>query len=242
MGRRAPTDRKIQQFRDQLLTWAAEHGRDFPWRHTRDPYRLLIAELMLRRTRSDQVARVYPEFLNRYPTLAQLAGAAWVEVKEILYPLGLEHRAEQVASFAAEAVENYGERLPSRPDELRRIRGVGHYVANAVACFAGDSSAPFVDVNVARVLGRVFGLAEAVDWRYADATARRQLVGIAGRCVSGADPRTYHYALLDFGALVCGPLPACPDCPMHRARICEHCRKNRPQTAGRRKRPTKGSP
>lgn len=224
MRHRKPSPRKIVRFREELLKWAAVHGRDYPWRRTRDVYRLLVAELMLRRTRSDQVAAVYRRFLGRFPTLQSLASARDREVKHLLYPLGLEHRADQMASFAAEARARYGRGLPSNPDELREIRGVGHYVANAVACFSTGEPVSFIDVNVARVLGRVFGLPNAVDWRYADSRTRRKLIETATRCVPERDPRTYHYALLDFGATVCRPTPACPDCPMHRVRICDYCR------------------
>ena len=184
---------------------------------------------MLRRTRSDQVAPVYSRFVEKFPTLESLASASKSTVKRALYPLGLEHRADQMAGFAAEARAKYGEKLPAAPDQLQRIRGVGDYVARAVACFSRNAPLPFVDINVARVLGRVFGLEKAVDWRYADAGTRRALVRTASRCVPPDKPRTYHFALLDFGAIVCRPGPACPDCPMHRARICTYCQEKHPK-------------
>lgn len=224
MPSRKPSEHKILRFRQELLKWAATHGREYPWRKTRDAYRILVAELMLRRTRSEQVASVYSRFVKRFPTLDSLAASPKTTVKRVLYPLGLEHRADQMASFAAEAMARYGRRLPASPVELRQIRGVGDYVANAVACFSASTPLPFVDVNVARVLGRVFGVPRAVDWRYADVRTRRALISIASRCVPTDDPRTYHYALLDFGATVCRPNPSCPECPMQRARICDYCR------------------
>lgn len=244
MVSRTPTTRKIRRFREELFRWAAVHGRDYPWRHTRDVYRLLVAELMLRRTRSAQVVPIYSRFVETFPTLETLASAPRRTVKRALYSLGLEHRAEQMAAFAAEARAKYGGTLPSTPGELQRIQGVGDYVSKAVACFSSNAPLPFVDVNVARVLGRVFGLEKAVNWRYADVRTRKALVNIASRCVPSKQPGAYHYALLDFGALICRPTPSCPDCPMHRARICSHCRAKRKslQLGGRRSRKTNTQP
>jgi len=214
---------KTKRFRSLLMRWARKHERDFPWRHTSDPFKTLIAEIMLQRTRSPQVAPIYKRFIGRYPNPAALADARPDELAAIVRRLGLGFRARALGELARILMEEHRGKVPLRAEEAIRLPGVGPYVASALDAFLLRRRIPVIDANVARVLGRVFGIGGA-DWRWAKAKERRAMYEIAWMCVGRANPRAYHYALLDFAATVCAPRsPACPDCPMHRARICAYC-------------------
>jgi A/G-specific adenine glycosylase len=214
---------KTRRFRSLLMRWARRHGRDFPWRRTSDPYRTIVAEIMLQRTRSNQVVPIYEQFMERFPTIAALASAPADDVARILRPLGLAFRAGMFTRLAREVIEKYGGSVPTRAEETIALPGAGPYVASAIDAFATKRRLPLIDANIARVLSRIFGLSGG-DWRYAKEEQRRVMYEAAALCLGKANPRAYHYAILDFAAEVCTPRsPACPECPMHRAGICVFC-------------------
>jgi A/G-specific adenine glycosylase len=216
------TDENLLVYQTILITWWLEGGaRSFSWREdeNRVPYRAVVAEMMLRRTRADQVERVYRAFLNQYPTLASVLEADTEEIRRLLYPLGLAWRAENFVSLF-EAVRMQGMTdFPTDISSLQSLPGIGDYVSNAVACFAGgDTSATLIDTNVVRVLGRVFGI---------DTTGEaRRRVGVrtlAQRAVDRTRAGDYHYAILDFAALVCtARTPRCPSCPFGQSGRCDY--------------------
>jgi A/G-specific adenine glycosylase len=218
---------KARQFRHVLMLWANRHGRSLPWRETADSYRTLIAELMLQRTRSDQVVPVYQRFVQKYPHIAALASASLADLEVVLRPLGLAFRARTFLRLARRITEDYGGRVPLRAEEAVRLPGVGPYVASALDAFLTNRRIAAVDANIARVMARVFGIG-GEKWRSATAAERRVVHEAAGMCLGRSTPRAYHYALLDFAAAVCSPKrPACPECPMHKAGICSYCAAHR---------------
>lgn len=226
LSERADLRRKAKVFRATLMRWARGHGRSFPWRETSDPYAALVAELMLQRTRSDQVVPVYRRFMTTFPTVLSLAGAPLDEVRGVLRPLGLAFRARLFGELARAVVRDHEGNVPVKAEDAVRLPGAGPYTATAVDVFLGRRRIPLIDANVARVIGRVFRAGRA-DWRHATAEERRVVVELAALCMGRSDPRAYHYALLDFAAKVCAPRkPACPDCPMHRVRICAYCKEH----------------
>lgn len=177
-----------------------------------------MAELMLRRTRADQVARVYDAFLAKYPTLAAAASADSDDIRAMLYPLGLAWRAEGVIRFLRAAHERFGEDIPTDAASLRTLPGVGDYVSAAVQCFAGGAHSVLVDVNVVRVLGRYFGISTAGEARRA-----RPMIEMAARAADTVRCADYHYALLDFAAGVCIPKkPRCGQCPFSHGGNCDY--------------------
>lgn len=193
-----------------MLAWFEANARDYPWRHGRTPYRTAVAELMLRRTRADQVAPVYEQFLQKYPTLGDAAAAEPGAIREELRPLGLEWRAENAVEFVREARARYGDELPDDSAAIEALPGAGPYVGAAVACFAGGKAEALIDTNVVRVLGRVFGL--RLD---GEARRRKDVRDLAAAAVDPDNPADYHYALLDFGAKVCkARKPLCERCPL----------------------------
>ncbi len=207
---------RAQVFRETLLEWWAANERWFPWREDRDPYRILIAELMLRRTRADQAARVYSRFIERYPDLAAFSRARAEEVYALLQPLGLRWRADNIVALI-EPCAREGPSLLS-PDRIEQLPGVGPYVAAAVKSLAFGECVPIVDTNTSRVVTRVFSLPPQREAR------RSWIVRTAlSILVDPRRPRDFNLALLDFAAIVCGARkPRCASCPM--TPFCDHGR------------------
>jgi A/G-specific adenine glycosylase len=208
---RLPAVSARRQFQRRLLAWYAAHGRDLPWRRTRDPYRILVSEIMLQQTQVERVLPKYREFLRRYPSFARLAAAPTAEVRRVWYPLGYNIRPVNLQGIARETVARYGGRLPDDRVALGKMRGIGPYTTGAILSFAYGQDAALVDTNVRRVLGRVFlgprGLertrGDRAFWRLAEALLP------AGRAYD------YNQALMDFGATWCTPrAPRCAPCAM----------------------------
>ena len=195
-----------------LLDWSEGHRRDLPWRRTRDPWAILVSELMLQQT---QVARVIPKyhaFLDRFPDPASCAAAPAGAVVEAWAGLGYNRRAVQLHRAATVVVERHGGRLPDGIDALLALPGIGPYTARAVATFAFEAPAGVVDTNAARVLAR--------------AVAGRRVVGrerqaIADGMVPAGRGWAWNQAILDLGATVCtSGTPHCQGCPLAAAPAC----------------------
>lgn len=201
----------IIRFRQAILDWGRIHRRIFPWRRTRDPYRILIAEVMLHRTQAAQVGPVYQAFVTRYPDARALGSASKGDLRRDLYPLGLLWRIDLVREMARELVVRYEGKVPRERSDLLSLRGVSDYVASAVRCFAWNLPDPLVDTNTVRITGRLFGLETKESSRRS--RLFRQLLGAM---VDPVKPREYNYALLDLGAEVCLARrpPECSRCPV----------------------------
>jgi len=206
-----PPRRTIGKFQRRLLDWYAAHGRDLPWRRTRDPYRVLVSEIMLQQTQVERVIPKYRQFLRRYPTLQRLARADALAVRRLWYPLGYNVRPFRLHQIARETVASYGGRLPDRAEDLRRLPGIGRYTAGAVLSFAYGRDVPVLDTNVRRVLGRVFLGAR----RAARARGEKPFWDLAEALVPRGRGYDFNQALMDFGATWCSPRkPKCAPCPM----------------------------
>lgn len=203
--------REAEDFRVSLLRWYGIHARELPWRSTRDPYAILVSELMLQQTQVATVIPYYHRFLERFPTLESLAEADEAEVLAHWAGLGYYRRARLLQSAARRVCEAHAGVFPSTPDAMRGLPGVGDYTAGAVASFAFGLPEPLVDANVARVLARVYRLEDPVQ-----ANASHKLLWRwAGDLLSRDDPRSFNNALMELGALVCIPSqPRCADCPV----------------------------
>lgn len=212
-GRVAPrVDRtRLARFQRALLAWYARHGRDLPWRRTRDPYAILVSEMMLQQTQVRRVLDYYPRFLARYPTVADLAAASEPAVRESWDGLGYYRRASNLRHAAQLVAERHGGRFPSELAALRRLPGIGRYTAGAVATFAFGQDAPILDTNAARVLARVFG-----SGRRRGRT--RRLWALAEATIPRGRGYEFNQAIMDLGALVCrARRPTCPSCPVRKA-------------------------
>jgi A/G-specific adenine glycosylase len=206
---RAPDRRLVRRFQRRLLAWYAAHGRDLPWRRTRDPYRVLVSEIMLQQTQVERVVPKYEEFLTRYPTLESLAGAAVEDVRRLWYPLGYNVRPIRLHQIARESLARYGGRLPDTDADLRRLPGIGRYTAGAVLSFAYGRDAAILDTNVRRVLTRVFVGARG------RVRGDKALWDLSAALVPPGRAYEHNQALMDFGATWCTPRrPRCRPCPL----------------------------
>ena len=200
-----------RRFRRRLLGWYRRNGRDLPWRRTRDPYHILVSEIMLQQTQVDRVLPKYAQWLDKYPTLQALALAPEDEAAETWRPLGYNIRPRRLHAIARESVSRYGGALPSDEETLRSFKGIGAYTAGAVLSFAFGQRAAILDTNVARVLYRVF--VGAGDPK-AHAT-KRHLWAISRTVLPVRHVFDFNQALMDFGAVVCtARKPSCGACPM----------------------------
>jgi A/G-specific adenine glycosylase len=207
-----------RRFGGLLRRWFRAHGRDLPWRRTRDPYRILVSELMLQQTQVSRVVTRYDEFLAEFPTLHAVARARPRRVLEAWAGLGYYARARNLHALAREVTDRGRDRdavLPADAESLRALPGIGAYTAGAVSSFAYERRAALVDTNVARVLKRVFapdvdlksGRGQKLVWQLA-----RDLLPRSGPTVW-----THNQALMELGALLCTARVArCGECPVRR--------------------------
>jgi len=193
--------------RAALLTWYARNHRDLPWRHTHDPYAVWVSEVMLQQTQVATVIPYYRRFLDRFPTVASLAGASLDDVLAVWQGLGYYGRARNLHRAAALVCEQHQGRLPRDPVALRALPGIGDYTAGAILSIAYGQPVPALDANAVRVLARLLDL----DDLPSRARARRRLEAMAQSLLPLEDPGRLNQALMELGALVC--LPADPDCP-----------------------------
>jgi A/G-specific adenine glycosylase len=200
-----------RRFQRRLLAWYRRHGRDLPWRRTRDPYRILVSEVMLQQTQVHRVIPKYHQFLSRFPTLESLAQARPAEVRRLWYPLGYNVRPLRLHGIARETAARYGGTLPSDPSTLQTMPGIGPYTAGAVASFAYGRAAAIVDTNVRRVLGRIF----LGPRRMKRVRGQRVFWEISRDLLPRRQAYEWNQALMDFGATWCMPrAPRCAPCPM----------------------------
>lgn len=205
----------VSRFRADLIAWGQDNLRVFPWRETCDPYAILIAEVMLHRTKAPQVLAVYPSFLLRYPNISELAKAPREDLHTALASLGLRQRVDMLHEMSQEIVNRFNGRIPESKEDLISLPGVSDYIAGAVRCFARNEMEPLIDTNTVRVIGRLFGL------KTNDSSRRNRLFkDLHAVLVDPDNPGVYNYALLDLAAQVCTKVrpPECPACPVR-----QHC-------------------
>ena len=204
----------LRYFQQRLIRWYRVHQRDLPWRKTRDPYRILVSEVMLQQTQVDRVMPKYREFLERYPTLRALAAAKKQELRRVWYPLGYNVRPLRLRRIAQRAVQEHGGRIPDTYDGLVAMDGIGRYTAGAVLSFAFQKDAPIVDTNVARLLSRYFGVRGSIK----RGATQRRLWQLAEAVIPAGKGYVINQAMMDFGAMVCtARSPRCPTCALQRA-------------------------
>lgn len=198
-------------FSRTLVRWARRGNlRPFPWRRSGSPYELLFTELMLRRTRAESVVPVHREFFSRWPALDDLLTAPASEISEVLYPLGLRWRRDNILAVREE-LRRTGFPTPTY-GSLTSLPGVGDYVASAVLCFGYGQPYPLIDTNLVRLLGRYFGLEV-----HAETRRRKPFISLAGNLVPEKRFEEYNYATLDLAATICLPIaPLCRSCPLRK--------------------------
>lgn len=202
---------EAETFRAALGAWYRANGRHgLPWRLTRDPYAVLVSEVMLQQTQVERVIPHYEAWLARWPTFAALAGVLPAEVIRAWRGLGYNRRALNLHRLARDVVENHAGELPRAPAVLLGLPGVGSYTASAVRCFARAERVVVTDTNIARVIARSrLGVATRRD------VSAESLGEAAGALLPATDVRDHNLALMDLGAVVCRARnPDCEACPL----------------------------
>ncbi len=203
-------------FRRALTAWFRDAARDLPWRRTRDPYAILVSELMLQQTQVATVIPYYERWLARFPDFAALAAAEEAEVLALWQGLGYYSRARNLHRAAQQVVAVHRGEIPRDAEVIRALPGVGRYTAGAVASFAFDLPEPLVDANVARVLARLLDVRVPID----TTSGQRALWEAATALVPRRGAGEFNAALMELGAILCTTRsPQCLLCPV---RI--HCR------------------
>ena len=201
----------------KIIDWYEVNGRtDLPWRRTKNPYRILIAELMLQKTHAvAQVLPVYNEFLNEYPNIKSLSLANIKDIKQAISSLGLQNvRSRRLKELALIIDKQFDGKIPKKQSDLRSLPGVGEYIANAVLCLAFSQRKPMVDANVGRVLGRFFYGKEEYP------PSKNRTWRIASDLLPKTGFKEFNLGVIDLGALICRPkAPYHEICP-----ISEECR------------------
>lgn len=194
----------------RLLKWFMTHRRDLPWRRTKNPYRILVSEIMLQQTQVSRVVPKYEAYLKRFPSISALARAQQRSVIAAWSGLGYNRRARNLHQLAKIVQKQNASQLPQMPHELRQLPGIGEYTAAAVACFAYGAPVALVDVNVRRVLGRIFhGV------RGPEKLLPERIGQLAASLVPAKRAVPWNSMLMDFGATVCTQrTPLCTSCPV----------------------------
>jgi A/G-specific adenine glycosylase len=195
----------------RLLAWFTRHGRDLPWRRSRDAYRIWVSEVMLQQTQVATVIPYFERFISTFPTLSDLAAAEEQEVLRLWEGLGYYRRARDLHAAARVLAAEQAGQVPDDPELLGRLPGVGRYTCNAVLSQAFDRRLPILEANSQRVLSRLFARTE--DPR--NGPARRWLWQAAEALLPARQVGAFNQALMELGSLICTPTaPRCPECPL----------------------------
>lgn len=223
---------KRRSIQTKVRVWFKNNARDLPWRHTRDPYRIWVSEVMLQQTQVSTVVPYYLKFLERFPTLESLAAASQDEVLKMWQGLGYYRRAIHLHRAARVLVKRFYGRVQSDAASLRQLPGVGRYIAGAIQSFAFDLPAPILEANSARVLCRLFALRGPLN----AAHNQKRLWELSEQLLPRRHAGLHNQAIMELGALVCvAGRPRCERCPL--ARVCaantRHIADQLPETRAR---------
>ncbi|MFW9855617.1 MAG: A/G-specific adenine glycosylase [Candidatus Thorarchaeota archaeon] len=208
-------EKRIPDIVNDLIEWFRLYGRDLPWRHTRDPYQILISEIMLQQTNVDLVIPIFKRFLKKFPTIQSLARGKISDIRAITDQLGYKRRGLYLQQIARQIVSEKGGIIPATLEGLISLKGIGRYTAGAILSFAyelQDKDAAIVDVNVERIIIRAFALWD----REKNAALEKEIWMVAENItVSSKDSWTINQGLLDLGATICvSQKPKCHICPI----------------------------
>lgn len=205
----------IPQFQTDLITWFKRNKRDLPWRNEQNPYKTWVSEIMLQQTKVDTVIPYFTQFIEKFPTIHDLAKADEQAVLKSWEGLGYYSRARNLQNAVKEVVASYGGEVPTNPSDLGSLRGVGPYTKGAILSIAYDQPEPAVDGNVMRVLARILKMKEDI----AKPQTKKIVEQHVRELISHEDPSSFNQGMMELGAIVCTPKnPMCMLCPVR-----EHC-------------------
>ena len=200
----------LEKLPEVLLPWYRAHKRDLPWRRDREPYHVWLSEIMLQQTRVEAVKGYYARFLDRLPTIADLANCDDDTLHKLWEGLGYYSRVRNLKKAAIQIMESHGGVFPGKYEDIRALPGIGDYTAGAICSICFDQPTPAVDGNVLRVVSRI-----QEDPTPIDLPARKKAVGEQLAAVYPAEAGEFTQALMELGATLCGPnwSPKCGECP-----------------------------
>jgi len=211
MGRKRDQNmNKLHFFSPILLKWNKEkNDRQMPWKGEKDPYKIWLSEVILQQTRVEQGLKYYEKFITAFPDVHQLANAHERSIYKCWEGLGYYTRCKNLIVTAQNVSKNLKGRFPDNYDEIKKLKGIGPYTAAAIASFAFNEQRAVVDGNVFRVLARIFGIEEPID----STKGKKAFNALADKLLDKKNPALYNQAIMDFGAVVCKPVPICEQCP-----------------------------
>jgi A/G-specific adenine glycosylase len=201
-------------FQHALLKWFRINGLKYPWRKERDPFKLLIAEVMLQRTRAGQVVPVYIDFVKKFPDLQALSSSNEIQLEKFMKRLGLFWRTELLMEMVSKISVEYNGIIPSNKEQLLSLPGIGDYIADALIVFAYGGKGVVVDSNVVRLVSRFFGINYKGEMR-----RNRDFKNFCQKLaqgISSKDIKKFNWALIDHPGKICTPIPRCQICPLSR--------------------------
>jgi len=195
---------------DSLKKWFLTHKRDLPWRRGATPYQVWVSEIMLQQTRVSVVVAYFERWIKAFPTIEALANAPQEQVIKLWEGLGYYSRARNLHQAAKECMQQYAGELPTDPEALGKLKGIGPYTKGAILNFAFRTRAPVIDGNVLRVIARLFLIETSIDLP----ATRRKVEQILEEFLPHDECWLVSEALMELGALVCTPKPVCNLCPL----------------------------
>jgi len=194
-----------------LIAWYLENKRDLPWRDIKDPYRIWISEIILQQTRVNQGLSYYLRFVERFPSVKELAKAEEDDVLKYWQGLGYYSRARNLHKAARQVMNDFAGVFPVEHNQVLKLAGIGDYTAAAICSFAYNQPFAVVDGNVYRVLSRLFGMDTPID----TGKGKKEFAKLADTIISPTEPGLHNQAIMEFGALQCVPVsPDCKSCPL----------------------------
>lgn len=185
----------VKLFRKLVRDYYRRRGRSFPWRKTRDPYRILVSEIMLQQTRTERVAAKYDGFIEAFPGFRALDRAPLSDVLRAWQGLGYNRRALALKKIARIVMEEHGGTLPSRLEELEKLPGIGTATACEIAAFAFGEPTAFIETNIRSVFIHHF-------FRGASGVKDSDILPLVEKTLDRSDPRRWYYALMDYGVML----------------------------------------
>jgi A/G-specific adenine glycosylase len=201
------------RFSETLLKWNREkNNRLMPWKGEKDPYKIWLSEIILQQTRVEQGLKYYEKFVTLFPSVHQLAKTPEQQVYKCWEGLGYYTRCKNLIETARYVSKELKGNFPSNYGEIKKLKGIGPYTAAAIASFAFNEKCAVIDGNVFRVLARVFGVGQPID----SSEGKKIFSHLAHKLLDEKKPAIYNQAIMDFGALICKPVPLCNHCPFNK--------------------------
>lgn len=198
------------EFNEILIKWYDQNKRSLPWRETTNPYHIWLSEIILQQTQVNQGLPYYYRFLEKYPTVHDLAMAEETEVLNLWQGLGYYSRARNLHETSKFISKELNGEFPNEYKSLIKLKGIGDYTASAIASFCFDRTTPVVDGNVYRFLSRYFGIKTPIN----TSPAKKEFKQLAFQLIDEQNPSKFNQAIMEFGALLCKPQnPDCMSCP-----------------------------